>query len=66
MLAPGEGRSDPGREEESPVHHEGEPDLTRVPDDQDGRDGVAIPLIRRAEQVCDGCALGKQHRTPFP
>jgi transposase InsO family protein len=25
-----------------------------------------IPLIRRAEQVCDGCALGKQHRTPFP
>lgn len=25
-----------------------------------------IPLIQRAEQVCDGCALGKQHRTPFP
>jgi transposase InsO family protein len=25
-----------------------------------------IPLIRRMEQVCDGCALGKQHRTPFP
>ena len=25
-----------------------------------------IPLIRRAEQVCDGYALGKQHRTPFP
>jgi len=23
-------------------------------------------LIRRAEQVCDGCALGKQHRAPFP
>lgn len=25
-----------------------------------------LPLIRRVEQVCDGCALGKQHRTPFP
>lgn len=25
-----------------------------------------IPLICRAEQVCDGCALGKQHHTPFP
>ena len=25
-----------------------------------------IPLIRHAEQVCDGCALGKQHRTLFP
>ena len=25
-----------------------------------------MPLIRRAEQVCDGCALGKQHRAPFP
>ena len=25
-----------------------------------------IPLIHRAEQVCDGCALGKQHRAPFP
>jgi len=25
-----------------------------------------MPLIQRAEQVCDGCALGKQHRTPFP
>jgi len=25
-----------------------------------------IPLIQRAEQVCDGCALGKQHRAPFP
>jgi len=25
-----------------------------------------IPVIRRAEQVCDGCALGKHHRTPFP
>jgi hypothetical protein len=25
-----------------------------------------IPLIKRVEQVCDGCALGKQHRTPFP
>ena len=25
-----------------------------------------IPVIRRAEQVCDGCALGKHHITPFP
>jgi hypothetical protein len=25
-----------------------------------------IPLIQRAEQVCDGCALGKHHRAPFP
>jgi hypothetical protein len=25
-----------------------------------------LPLIRGAEQVCDGCALGKQHRSPFP
>jgi len=25
-----------------------------------------MPLIQRAEQVCDGCALGKQHRTLFP
>jgi len=25
-----------------------------------------IPTISRIEQVCDGCALGKQHRTPFP
>jgi transposase InsO family protein len=25
-----------------------------------------IPLIKRMEQVCDGCTLGKQHRTPFP
>ena len=25
-----------------------------------------LPLIRKVEQVCDGCALGKQHRTPFP
>jgi transposase InsO family protein len=24
-----------------------------------------IPLIQKGEQVCDGCALGKQHRTPF-
>jgi hypothetical protein len=23
-------------------------------------------VIRRVEQVCDGCASGKQHRTPFP
>ena len=27
---------------------------------------VGIPLIKRTEQVCDGCALGKQHRAPFP
>lgn len=25
-----------------------------------------MPMIHRVEQVCDGCALGKQHRTPFP
>ena len=25
-----------------------------------------IPLIQRGEQVCDGCALGKHHRAPFP
>ena len=25
-----------------------------------------IPLIQRVEQVCDGCALGKHHRMPFP
>lgn len=25
-----------------------------------------IPLIRRGEQVCAGCALGKQHLAPFP
>jgi len=25
-----------------------------------------LPVIRRAEQVCNGCALGKHHRTPFP
>ena len=25
-----------------------------------------MPLICHAEQVCDGCALGKQHRAPFP
>jgi len=25
-----------------------------------------IPQIRGVEQVCDGCALGKQHRAPFP
>lgn len=24
-----------------------------------------LPLIRKVEQVCDGCALGKQHCTPF-
>lgn len=25
-----------------------------------------IPLIQRSEQLCDSCALGKQHRVPFP
>jgi len=25
-----------------------------------------LPQIHGVEQVCDGCALGKQHRTPFP
>ena len=25
-----------------------------------------MPLVDRVEQVCDGCTLGKQHRTPFP
>ncbi|XP_066380736.1 uncharacterized protein [Miscanthus floridulus] len=25
-----------------------------------------LPWIRGVEQVCDGCVLGKQHRTPFP
>lgn len=25
-----------------------------------------LPKIRRVEEYCDGCALGKQHRTPFP
>lgn len=25
-----------------------------------------MPIVDRAEQVCDGCTLGKQHRTPFP
>jgi hypothetical protein len=25
-----------------------------------------LPVIRGVEQVCDGCALGKQHRRPFP
>jgi hypothetical protein len=25
-----------------------------------------LPMIKKVEQVCDGCALGKQHRTPFP
>jgi len=22
--------------------------------------------VKKVEQVCDGCALGKQHRKPFP
>jgi hypothetical protein len=25
-----------------------------------------MPMVDRVEQVCDGCTLGKQHRTPFP
>ncbi|CAD6257719.1 unnamed protein product [Miscanthus lutarioriparius] len=25
-----------------------------------------MPTVKRVEKVCDGCALGKQHRTPFP
>jgi hypothetical protein len=25
-----------------------------------------FPLIQHEEQVCDGCALGKHHRAPFP
>ena len=25
-----------------------------------------MPMIKKAEQVCDGCALGKHHRAPFP
>lgn len=25
-----------------------------------------MPMVRSVDQVCDGCALGKQHRTPFP
>jgi hypothetical protein len=25
-----------------------------------------IPLIQQGEQVCNGCALGKHHRKPFP
>jgi hypothetical protein len=25
-----------------------------------------IPLLDRLDQVCDGCALGKKHRHPFP
>jgi hypothetical protein len=25
-----------------------------------------LQLIKKLEQVCDGCALGKQHRAPFP
>ena len=27
---------------------------------------VRLPRVRAVEQVCDGCALGKQHRSPFP
>ena len=25
-----------------------------------------MPMVDRVEQVCDGCTLGKQHRSPFP
>lgn len=25
-----------------------------------------MPIVDRVEQVCDGCNIGKQHRTPFP
>jgi transposase InsO family protein len=25
-----------------------------------------LPGVERVEEYCDGCALGKQHRTPFP
>jgi transposase InsO family protein len=25
-----------------------------------------MPLIQHVDEFCDGCALGKQHRTPFP
>ena len=25
-----------------------------------------MPIVKRIEQVCDGCVLGKQHRKPFP
>ena len=25
-----------------------------------------MPVVERVEQVCDGCALGKQHKAPFP
>jgi hypothetical protein len=25
-----------------------------------------LPAVTRVEKVCDGCVLGKQHRTPFP
>lgn len=27
---------------------------------------TSIPLVELVHQVCDGCALGKQHRLPFP
>jgi hypothetical protein len=26
---------------------------------------VGMPVVDRVEQVCDGCTLRKQHRTPF-
>lgn len=33
-----------------------------------GREGmvIGVPVIDHVEQVCEGCALGKQHRAPFP
>ena len=27
---------------------------------------IGIPRIQHEDQVCDGCALGKHHRAPFP
>jgi hypothetical protein len=27
---------------------------------------AGLPTVTRVEKVCDGCALGKQHRVPFP
>jgi hypothetical protein len=32
-----------------------------------GRNMVdGMPIVKKVEQVCDGCVLGKQHRKPFP
>jgi hypothetical protein len=39
----------------------------RVLHDLGARDMVdGLPLIKKVEQVCDGCALGKLHCAPFP